>query len=66
MFERLKDIFEYRVMMSPELHIEPKAGKHQEEPRIVPAGFFLVVVSAVVQSTGSNRPQMQKVQKLKL
>jgi len=60
MIERLKDIYEYRVMMSPELHIEPRAGKQTEEPRIVPAGFFLVVVSAVDQNTGANRPQKQK------
>lgn len=57
MMERLQDIYEYRVMMSPELHIEPKPGKQMEEPRIVQAGFFLVVVAAVEQNTGANRPQ---------
>ena len=57
LMERLSDIFEYRVMMSPPLQIEAKPGKHTEEPVVIQPGFFLIVVSAVAQSTGTNRPQ---------
>lgn len=46
LLERLSNIYEYKVLMSQELHLEPKAGK-SSEPQLVQAGFFLVVVAAV-------------------
>lgn len=52
LLERLSNVFEYKVLMSPELHLEAK-GK-AAEPTLVPAGFFLVVVATADAPTGAG------------
>ena len=61
LLERLSDIFEYKVLMSPELHLGAKKDK-TAQGSLVQSGFFLVVVATVDMPTGAAAArEMQEV-----
>lgn len=56
MLEKLDDIFEYRVSVSPETEDKAKSGSDKNMSKKKEAGFFLELVAAVEEDTAKRSP----------